>query len=63
MVRGTHHRELKILVMAADFTASVLQMWIVGSHCGNTHIYHLLMLLFLSPVHFLASFFLLLSEQ
>lgn len=62
MVSGTHHRELKILVMAGDFTASVFQMWMVGSHCDNTHIYHLFRLLFLSPIHFLASFFLLLSE-
>lgn len=36
MVSGTHHRELKILVMAGDFTAPMFQMWIVGSHGVTT---------------------------
>lgn len=62
MVSGTHHRKLESLIMARDFTVSVFQMWIVASHCDNTHLYHLFRLLFLSPLHFLVSFFLLLSE-
>lgn len=62
IISGTHHRELKILSMAGDFKAPGFQMWSVVSHFKRAYVCHLFRLYFLSPIHFLVSFFLLPNE-